>query len=198
MFLPKYTAVILLSGVFALCAADAMVYETYFQEPPDDWYATTFQFGSTGAVIDYYGIMSFDANLCTGTGIPMTCNIFIPDGADSVRIGINQSLTVSGGEYPNMDFRIYLATIDHGSEVVWEVEVDYQNPQTSQSGTLYFSPEWIGAGDFMGFYFRADVIPDDWGSSVYWGISHITVYVYGNDLEFQQNTWGSIKATMWE
>ena len=179
-----------------LCFADALVYETFFQEPPEDWNATTFQFGPTGAVIDYYGTMSFDAHLLTGTSFPMTCNIFIPDGTDSVRIGVNQSLIVSGGEFPHMDFRIYLATIEHGSELVWQVELNYQNPQTSQSGVEYFSPDWVGAGDYLGLYFRANVIPDDWGSSVYWGISHITVLAYGADLQLQQNTWGSIKATL--
>ena len=59
-----------------------------------------------------------------------------------------------------------------------------------------FLPGWIGAGDYLGFYFRADVQPDEWGSNVYWEINHITVYAYGAVLSLEQNTWGAIKASL--
>jgi len=199
MHLTKFALFVLFSACISLCFADALIYETYFQEQPEDWYATTFQFGPYGAVIDINGHISFDANLCTGNTIPLTCNIFIPDGADSIQVNISQSLQVSGGEYPNMEFSIYLETVNQGYELVWAVDVDYQNPSYYQSGTLSFTPDWIQqGGDYLGFYFRADVIPDEWDSSVYWAIDHITVYAYGDDLSFGNDTWGAIKETLGE
>ena len=161
MILSKLPLLLLLSAISSFCLADALVCETYFLEAPDDWYSTAFEFGENGAVIDFHGTNFFDANLCTGNGIPMTCNIFIPDGTDSVLVSIDQTLNVSGGEHPSMEFSICLGTVNYGSEIIWNQVVNYQNPQTYKSGTFQFSPDWIEAGDYLGFYFRADVIPDE-------------------------------------
>lgn len=194
--LSKLILLVLSSAFFSICYAVEVVYETTFQEYPDDWYATTFEFGPSGALIDFNGLASFDANLCTGDGIPSTCNIFLPDGADSVMVSINQTLSVSGGDQAMMEFCIYLKTVEHGSEEVWRVEITPNNPAVYQSGYFHFSPDWIQAGGYLGLYFGANVSPDDFGSSVYWAISHITVYAYGNALSLQQKTWGAVKATL--
>ncbi len=186
----------LLSGFVYFCQADAVVYETDFQELPDNWYATTFEFGTSGALIDFDGLYSFDANLNTGDGIPGYNTIFIPDGTDSVHVSISQNLHVSGGEEPNMEFQIFLSSESYGSDLVWDIVINSQTPQCNHSGTFVFTPDWLQAGEYLGLYFRADVTPDDWGSSVYWRIHNLTVTALGDDLSLHPTTWAGIKTSL--
>lgn len=181
--------------LFSASIADVIVFESVFQELPENWYSTVFTFGPTGAVCYFQGTGMFDASLCTG-GMPPEANIFIPDGADSVHIDITHRLDVSGGEYPNMDFFISLLSNSNPGEIYWDVSIDPNNPQVNQTYNHTFSPEWLQGGDHLGMHFRVDAVADEWGSTVNWKIQHVKVTVYGDNLSFQQTTWGAIKATL--
>ena len=176
--------------------ADSVIFETDFSELPDNWFASTFQFGTEGAYIDLFTFNSFDANLSTGPGMPVENIIFIPDGTDSVDIKVDYTLHASGLN-PSMEFRIKLGTQSVSLQTVWEVILSASNPQIYTSGTLEFTPEWIEAGDFLAVYFRADIInPGDDGGSIAWYIHNLEITAYGDDLHLEQSTWGSIKSIL--
>lgn len=178
------------------CPADSVIFETDFAELPYNWFATTFQFGSEGAYIDIFTFSSFDANLSTGPGMPVDRTIFIPDGTDSVNIEVDYTLHASGLN-PSMEFWIKLGTQSVSLQTVWEVILSESNPQIYTSGTLTFTPEWILAGDFLGMYFRADIInPGEDGGNIEWYIHNIEITAYGDDLHLEPSTWGSIKSIL--
>lgn len=195
MCIAKVCTVLLILTALSASLADAVVFETYFLELPETWYSASFTFGATGAVCYFQGEGMFDATLCTGS-MPAEANIFIPDGADSVHVDITHRLDVSGGEYPNIDFFISMLSTTHPYEVFWEMNIDHTNPQVYQTYNQSFSPELLQGGDHLAMYFRVDGVADEWGSTVDWKIQHIKITVYGDDLSFQQTTWGAIKATL--
>lgn len=172
--------------------ADSVIFDNDFSELPAGWYASTFQFGSEGAYIDLFTYAGFDANLATG--LPVQHLIFVPDGADSVKIEIPYTLHASGLN-PSMEFKIMLGTQSVSLQTVWEVILSASNPQIYTSGTLVFTPDWIYAGDYIGIIFRADIInPGDDGGSIEWYIHNLEITAYGDDLHLEQSTWGSIKT----
>jgi hypothetical protein len=184
-----------LGGIILLLAstgfADSVIFDTDFAELPVNWYATTFQFGSEGAYIDLFTFSGFDANL--STGLPVEYIIFVPDGADSVRVKVDYTLHASGLN-PSMEFRIKLGSQSVSLQTVWEAILSPANPQVYTSGTLQFSPAWVQAGDFLGVYFRADIIyPGDDGGVIEWYIHNLEITAYGDGLNLEQSTWGSIK-----
>ncbi len=174
--------------------SDSVIYETDFAELPYNWYASTFQFGSEGAYIDLFTYSGFDANL--STGLPVEYIIFIPDGTDSIDIKVDYTLHASGLN-PSMEFRIKLGSQAVSLQTVWEVILSTSNPQIYTSGTLNFTPAWIQAGDFLGVYFRADIInPGDDGGVIAWYIHNLEITAYGDALHLEQSTWGSIKTLL--
>lgn len=177
--------------------ADSVIFETDFLELPDDWFATTFQFGNDGAYIDLFTFDPFDANLSTGPGMPVEYIIFVPDGTDSVEVKVDYTLHASGSEGPSMQFKIMLGTQSVSYQTVWEAIISTSNPQIYESGTLTFTPEWILPGDFIGIYFRADIVnPGEFGGIIEWYIHNLEITAYGDSLHLEPLTWGSIKSIL--
>jgi len=173
-------------------SADSVIFDNDFSELPAGWYASTFQFGSQGAYIDVFTYSGFDANLATG--LPVQYEIFVPDGTDSVKIEIPYTLHASGLN-PSMEFKIKLGTQSIPCSTVWEVILSSSNPQINASGILVFRPAWIYAGDYIGIYFRADIInPGDDGGYVEWFIHNLKITAYGDSQSLQSLTWGNIKT----
>jgi len=186
------------AGLILLLAAtgfaDSVIFETDFAELPYNWYASTFQFGSEGAYIDLFTYSGFDANL--STGLPVEYIIFVPDGTDSVEVKVDYTLHASGLN-PSMEFKIMLGTQSAPLQTVWKIILSPSNPQINISGTLTFSPTWVQAGDFLGVYFRADIIyPGDDGGIIAWYIHNLEITAYGDALHLEQSTWGSVKTLL--
>jgi len=111
-------------------------------------------------------------------------------------VNVDYTLHASGLN-PSMEFKIMLGTQSVPIQTVWEEILTYSNPQVYESGTLVFTPNWILAGDFIGIYFRADIInPGDDGGIIDWHIHNLEITACGDALHLEQSTWGSIKSLL--
>lgn len=187
-----------LSFLFLLAtvaAGDEILFETDFTYLPENWYSSEFTFGTTGARLYHISLDHLSAMLHTGGSTEWEQNIFIPDGADSVRIEIDHSIQVTGGDYPTLTFKIKLGDLDTW-EYLWYLYVDYEEPNYYKTLSHSVCPDWLQGGDWLGIRFRASGWPGEYGSIIEWRIAHVKVTAFGDEIVFAPNTWAGIKAAM--
>jgi hypothetical protein len=174
---------------------EVILFETDFSSLPEHWYSEEFTFGSTGAELYWISFDHLSAVLCTGESGGWENNIFIPDGTDSVRIEISHHIAVSGGDYPELTFKISLFDHDH-DERIWYEYISHQNPNINQWLEHSICPDWLEAGEWLGIRFRAYGWPGEFGSIINWKIFDVTVTAYGDQLGLSPDTWAGIKSSL--
>ena len=191
----RIALMLLLLAVAEYSVAYAVICETDFQSPPDNWYASPiWTFSSSGASFTTT-VQSWSALLFTQEGGTPSPIYFVPDGTDSVLIEIPYSVYVYIYESASVHFTIN-AFIDSEQDVVLWSDSYFTEGAHSSSGTIEYMFDWSGAG-WLGFFFDAYGGYDTGcGMSVTWLISGITATAYGSDLELTPLTWGSIKSSL--
>ncbi len=173
---------------------DDVLLETDFTELPQNWNNDGFSIRWYGAVFHYVGQQHISVKLQTGSSDEWEKNVFIPDGIDSVRIEIDHSLQVSGGEYPQLTFYIKLGNLSE-TEYLWYEYINHEQPSFNQTLSHSYCPDWLIGGDLLGIRIYVHGWPGEFGSGVDWIITYLKVTAFGDDLTFTPNTWAGIKSS---
>jgi hypothetical protein len=185
--------------ITCLCLGEsAVLFETDFSELPAGWVSD-----------DNWGFGSFGAALCVSVqdttwagefsteGVPPV-RYFVPDGTDSVVIEVDHWVFLSSGNVlsdASSTAMIELWTSQSG----WGDYVFYQSVTDTlfvQEMVSTFVLDSIPPDTFLGFLFRGELVSESQSdyAEIIWQVNGMTVTAYGNLLELNRSTWGSIKA----
>jgi len=182
--------VILKSNAFAeFCT----VFETNFLEIPSGWYNDDWTFGAEGAYWGAYcsGNEQFEGSL--GSDGEPGVWYFVPDGTDSLVINVdyNWGAVINSGEctaYLRMQY------LSGGYEELFYVHEEPTFLGGADSSVTYVV-ESVPAGTWIGFEAYGFVsntyveLFSNFGIS----ITELTVTAFGDQLTFEQYTWGAVK-----
>lgn len=193
----KFAVLLLVFIPIGYSLADAVVYETDFQSPPEDWYiGNQWTFGVDGAVAYRDDDPAWDDVFFTHiNGDMIDCIYFIPDGTDSLLIEIPYYIHVNNSDVSGGAIFEITAYIDESPSTqifyqdVWQAGV-YEYEGTVEYLFNREGPGWLGF--FIEFYGGCEM---GCGINALWEIHGITVTAYGEDLYLDPFTWASIKST---
>ncbi len=196
MLIRKLLIVLLFSPLIFTVFSDVIIFQTDFNELPDDWFASAgWEFGSQGAETHSWPADLWSEIMFTGNGPPELI-YSVPDGADSIIVTIPYYLYASVMQ-ESIDFEIRMGGSNSGWDELWSKFVSGE-VTFSETGTIEVSPDWIIGGEWIGIKF--DVLAGfGSGGSLIWKIQGLTITAIGDSLTLNQSTWALIKsASEWE
>lgn len=197
MYIKKLLIVVFLSTTISPVFSDAVIFQTDFNELPDNWFATdNWEFGPDGAVTGFsYWQGYWFADMLTSNG-DTEFTYFVPDGTDSILVTIPYYLGVEvfdGSAY----FSILMQASGSGWTEIWSESVIWYE-WLFETATINVSPDWISGGEWISIRFKG------WGgseeySNVHWEIQGLTITAIGDNLALDNSTWAEIKSISgWE
>ncbi len=199
MHIKKLLIVIFLSTTIFPVFSDAVIFQTDFNELPDNWYAnSSWEFGSTGATTNSsWPDTWWDADMLT-TNSSAGLVYFIPDGTDSIIVTIPYYLHSQVGE-GSVNFNILMQASGSTWIEIWSRSL-YWEGSITETATINTSPDWISGGEWIGIRFYGYGSCDDFGClTVNWQIYGLTITAIGDSLALDNSTWAMIKSISgWE
>ena len=199
MLVKKLLIVSFFSSVIFPVFSDAIIFQTDFNELPDNWYATaSWEFGPVGAVTSSsWPATWLDADMFTGDG-PAELIYFVPDGTDSIIVTIPYYLNAGVCE-GDANFEILMGGSGSGWNELWSRSLSDEGT-INETATINVSPNWISGGEWIGIRFKGYGSCIDVGYlSVNWQIHSLTITAIGDSLALDHSTWARIKsASEWE
>lgn len=194
------TLLIILCCLFLTLNASAgtVIFQTEFSSLPEGWLSNGWSFGPSGAVMaaSYPQWESTLFTARTDSTPAIGAIYFIPDGTDSVRIGIPYYLYAMVNE-GYAGFFISVVTEPYNSITIWEKEL-YWMQGLCETGVVVHTFDWSGSGygNWIGFLIESIGGYGAGGSvSVLWKLHSLTVTAYGDSLELNSSTWAGIKSS---
>jgi len=176
--------------------ADAVIFQTDFQSPPDNWFVGgQWTFGEDGAVMHRTAPVWDDVLFTQLSAGGMDPIYFIPDGTDSLLIEIPYYIYVNNSEVSGgADFYINAFTDPGTDQSVFSLYV-WQEGVYSDEGIIEYVYQHQGSG-WLGFFIESTGGHEPGcGIVAHWEIHSITVTAFGDTLGLHQNTWASIKSS---
>ena len=193
MFIKKLLSVIFFSSIIFPVFSDAVIFQTDFNELPNNWYAnSSWEFGPYGAVTNSsWPDTWWDADMLT-TNSSTELVYFIPDGTDSIIVTIPYYLLAQVSE-GNANFNILMKASGSTWNEIWSRSLSYEGT-INETATINVSPDWISGGEWIGIRFYGYGSCIDVGSlSVDWRIYGLTITAIGDSLALDNATWADIK-----
>lgn len=199
MFIKKLVIVIFLSTIIFPVFSDAVIFQTDFNELPDNWYAnSSWTFGTSGArTYSSWPDTWWDADMLS-TNSSAGFVYFIPDGTDSIIVTIPYYLHSQVYE-GNANFNILMQASGPAWNEIWSRSLSYEGT-INETATINASPDWISGGEWIGIRFYGYGSCTYVGSlSVDWRIYGLTITAIGDSLALDNSTWAKIKSVFeWE
>jgi len=183
--------ILILLCVTTICAGDWVVWEYDLRSAPPGWeFEHEWVFSSEGVRMDEYVGSPYTSEW----GHIYSLDVVIPEGCDSIILHIEQDLSVtsSGNGYAGaeLDYRLngaeWLPLLNVGIWYQSTVPIHEDIPAApGQVLDLHFEA-YAGKGN--------DMYPG-WGS-IDWLLYDLTLTFYGEQVSFEQTTWGAIKGAM--
>lgn len=175
--------------------ADAVIFETDFQSPPqEDWFIVgEWTFGNCGAVAYNHDDPSWEDLLFTQrNGDWVECIYFIPDGTDSLLIEIPYYIHVNNGHISGSVYFDINALVDTEAFHLFDLSV-WQEGDYEYEGTIEYVINRTGSG-WLGLSFNSAGGCEMGGITSLWQIHGVTVTAFGDDLDLAPLTWASVKS----
>jgi len=153
---------------------------------PDGWIADShWDFSTSGAELSLYASEPYE----NVTGNLYSECILIPDNCDSILLHVEQYAAVghwgAGAAYVRVRYRY--------NDMVWHTI--WSTCEVTSRPIDVLVPPYSGQGLCIRFFGRAagGSYNHSGGGVVSWELSDLTLTFYGNNMEFEQTTWASIK-----
>ena len=176
--LPSGTA----SGEFSV------VFQTEFTELPDDW-SSTDKWGFNPHGVHLSAFINYENHLYEVMQSVPVARYFVQDGADSLVVDMEHSITVGSTEGI---VSVRLHTGNMGSFSIFQVNVSQEGYSSCEP--VHYVVLNPPQGTYIGFRFLADVeacYPES--GTINWHITSLSAVAYGEGMAMNPVTWGSVK-----
>lgn len=166
------------------------VFQTNFNQLPEDWMSTEWGFGSSGAHL-YEWVSSLESFEAVMQSIPLA-RYFVPDGADSLVVDMEHSIMVGGSE-GWVTVSLHSSTM--GSYTIFQTAVSQEGFASSEP--VHFVISEPPQGTYTGFSFDVCVSASYPESGVIdWHVTGLSAVAYGDGMSLEPVSWGSIKGSI--
>jgi len=163
------------------------VFQTSFNQLPEDWTGTEWGFGSGGAHL-YEWVGSLETFEAVMQSVPLA-KYFVPDGADSLVVDMEHSITVAGSD-GYVTVSLHTSTMQ--SHCIFEAGVTQFGFVSSEP--VHFVITEPPQGTYVGFSFDVFVSASYPESGVIdWHVTGLSAVAYGDGMPLEPVSWGTTK-----